>query len=215
MSLSLLFLGGGKDANRFRAPGPTHHARWMAKAIYALKIYLFRNQFHLTTREARNIEDLALFVSLVYVKYWNEAPLGIRAPYNDIHLLGVLKSYPNKKISEKTYTAFARHLRFLSEHLVAFAFFDDSVATKTGKEMMVKNLYRPKIPDCPRRIDVTRAKNDLSLDNFVTERTSVFFDILVAEGKSKSEEFLKVPPQDWPSNPVFQKFRKRFPNESC
>lgn len=43
--LSLIFLGGHTGVPpTFRAPGPTHHARWMSKAIYALKIFLFQDQ---------------------------------------------------------------------------------------------------------------------------------------------------------------------------
>lgn len=45
LELVIIFLGGklSKDI-LFRPPGPVHHARWMAKAIYSLKIYLFRNE---------------------------------------------------------------------------------------------------------------------------------------------------------------------------
>jgi len=46
LRLCLIFLGGGSDGTdiQFRAPGAMHHARWMAKAIYALKIVLFQDQ---------------------------------------------------------------------------------------------------------------------------------------------------------------------------
>ena len=55
LHLSFLFLGGQKGSQSFRAPGPTHHARWMGKGIYALKIYLFKAQFKLTARESKSI----------------------------------------------------------------------------------------------------------------------------------------------------------------
>lgn len=154
LRLSLIFLGGGSGDEKFHAPGPTHHARWMAKGIYALKLYLFREQFKLTKRESKNIKDLALFVSLVYIKYWNEAPLGIQAPQNDIKLLCVLKTYPNRTIGTKALSAFANHLWFLSECMVAFALFDDHVDTET-KQNMVNNLQHPQFPDNPRRFKIT------------------------------------------------------------
>lgn len=122
LHLSLLFLGAQYPGKAIRAPGPTHHARWMGKAIYALKLFLFRTQFQMTARQLSNVTDLALFVSLVYVRYWNEAPVGIRAPYNDVELLSVLTIYPNKPVADKAHAAISRHLWFLSEHLVAFAF---------------------------------------------------------------------------------------------
>ncbi|KAG0711831.1 hypothetical protein GWK47_019771 [Chionoecetes opilio] len=50
--LSYLFLGEDlRKDYRFRAPGAFHQARWMAKGIYALKIFLFRGQVKLTAHE--------------------------------------------------------------------------------------------------------------------------------------------------------------------
>jgi len=93
----------------------------MAKAIYAMKIFLFKTQFKLTARECKNVTDLTLFVSLVYVNQWNEAPRRIRAPLNGIKVLSVLKIYPNQAVASKAHAAFSMHLWFLSEHLVVIA----------------------------------------------------------------------------------------------
>lgn len=46
--LIILFLGGTKYGDKIisvKKPGAVHRARWMAKIIYAIKIYLFRKQF--------------------------------------------------------------------------------------------------------------------------------------------------------------------------
>ena len=51
-----VFLGSSSSVNvKFRPPGPIHHARWMAKAIYCLKIFIFREQFKLTVREMSSV----------------------------------------------------------------------------------------------------------------------------------------------------------------
>ena len=42
LKLVLIFTGD-KDVVNFKAPGAMHHARCMAKAIYFIKIYLFRD----------------------------------------------------------------------------------------------------------------------------------------------------------------------------
>lgn len=73
----------------------------MGKGIYALIVCFFLNQFRLIPREANNMENLALFVSLVCVKYWNETAIGIRTPYNDIEHLSLLKIYPDVTIGKK------------------------------------------------------------------------------------------------------------------
>ena len=153
LKLSLFFLGGGRKVESFRAPGPIHHARWMGKGIYVLKIFLFRSQFHMTTREVSNVTNLALFISLVYIRYWNEAPLAIRAPYNNVEFLARLKAFPfpNQSMARKSISAFSNHLWFLSEHLCALAFFDDRVSSET-REQMVRNLQRSALPGAPWRL---------------------------------------------------------------
>ena len=52
IKLCLIFLGKVPSGDVcFRIPGAFHHARWMAKAIYSLKIFIFREQFHMTEDE--------------------------------------------------------------------------------------------------------------------------------------------------------------------
>ncbi|KAG7164292.1 hypothetical protein Hamer_G003445, partial [Homarus americanus] len=52
--LSYTFLGEiPKGGVKIRAPGDFYQARWMKKAIYALKNFLFREQFTLTAHEMR------------------------------------------------------------------------------------------------------------------------------------------------------------------
>src|SRR6218665_2005246 len=59
LQLSLVFLGGWSgDPPRFRALGAYHQARWMAKAIYILKIALFSQQLQLTRSEKRGVQRL-------------------------------------------------------------------------------------------------------------------------------------------------------------
>ena len=46
LQLVLIFIGEiPPNGVRFRSPGAMHHARWMAKALYFLKILLFKQQF--------------------------------------------------------------------------------------------------------------------------------------------------------------------------
>ena len=59
MDLCLLILGKLPDQEEknyyFKIPGAYHMARWMAKVIYCFKIYLFREEFKLTTKEEKNL----------------------------------------------------------------------------------------------------------------------------------------------------------------
>lgn len=88
LELVVMFLGGNlPTGNRFRALGPIHHARWMAKAIYSLKIFLFRDQFHMTSHEESGLKNICIFIVLMYQKSWFTASNAIEAPRNDLELL--------------------------------------------------------------------------------------------------------------------------------
>ncbi|KAJ8400582.1 hypothetical protein AAFF_G00393510 [Aldrovandia affinis] len=65
-------------------------------------------------------------------------------------------------VVSKASMAFCRHLWFLSEHLIARAFFDDRVTMET-KEKMVGNLQCPRLPGPPRRLEITDEVEHLKL----------------------------------------------------
>jgi hypothetical protein len=104
------------------APGAIHHASWIAKALYVLKIYLFRDQFHLTAYENRDIHDVCVFIVGLYVKVWFTAPDAISAPRNDLDFLQNLKAYEdiNSAISKAAVTNFSEYLWYLSEEFPSY-----------------------------------------------------------------------------------------------
>ena len=141
--LSYIFLGGdiGMTFN-MRAPGAFHQARWMLKGIYALKIFLFRSQFRLTFHELRAMEQVSLFIALLYAILWNEAMVHSHAPYNDLLFMRALyRRIPNERVAEVPLKAFKCHLWYLSEDLVPLSLFDERV-TKEEKASMVQNMKR-------------------------------------------------------------------------
>ena len=103
IQLSLVYLGGyDLDLPRFRAPKAYHQARWMAKAIYVLKIALFSQQLELTRSETEGVPRLARFVSLIYVRFWHEASISTFAPKNDLEFLHILQVYGQRGCNEST-----------------------------------------------------------------------------------------------------------------
>lgn len=57
----------------FRAPGPMHNARWMSKAIYAFKVWLFRGQCLLNDSEVSGQLEVCFFIVSAYVEAWYSA----------------------------------------------------------------------------------------------------------------------------------------------
>ncbi|KAK2721327.1 hypothetical protein QYM36_003567 [Artemia franciscana] len=96
LELVLIFLGATPARGvRFMSPGAMHHARWMSKVIYSLKIWMFKAQFRLTLTEERGLHDVCVFAVRVYLKAWISAPLASGAPYSDLLLLKSLLEVQN------------------------------------------------------------------------------------------------------------------------
>jgi hypothetical protein len=68
LELGVIFLGGTPTRGIFfRYPGAMHHARCMSKAIYFLKIFIFRKQFKFKKKLRRfNSFNLYFSYSIVY-----------------------------------------------------------------------------------------------------------------------------------------------------
>ena len=111
VELTIMFLGGSKldsKAFTFKSPGAFHHARWMAKVIYTLKIALFQKQLAKIGFESLDVLDkitsLASFLALFYVKSWCNASLTTDAPVNDLELWNQFETI--KKSDPRTIKSF-------------------------------------------------------------------------------------------------------------
>ena len=141
MELTAVILGHPQSKVHWKAPGPVHHARWMAKLIYAMKIYLFHNQkdiFQLTQTEEAQIKRFVTFGALLYTSAWIQAPLPTEAPLNDLNLWLDLKQYEviDAELSKCTRQVLERHLWYLSDELVGLAVFSDRVPDSDKKEIV-------------------------------------------------------------------------------
>ena len=70
-----------------------------------LKPFMASNSFFFNTSslsllKKRSVKELALFVRLVYIRYWHEALLSDKASLNDLLFLDELVKYPNVTIAK-------------------------------------------------------------------------------------------------------------------
>ena len=127
---------------KFYNLGWFHHARWMSKVIYSLKIYIFRDIFELDD-EIKKLLDICLFIVFIYVPFWFEAPLAVLAPNQDLRFLKAVYQYKtiDKQISEAVLHKFKNHLWYLNSETGALSFFDQNISSST-KRKMIKALER-------------------------------------------------------------------------
>ena len=98
------------DANvNFMRPGAIHHARWMAKTIYAIKLVLLEQQITDLPRgtvtaahQVSKLRDFVDFLTHVYCTWWLTSNSVTRAAWNDLALIKALHKYMcvNKPIAE-------------------------------------------------------------------------------------------------------------------
>ena len=149
-----------------KAPGARHHARWMSKVIYAIKIAMFQDQLKCDISESllTKIVDLARFLCLYYVKPWSRASLPFQAPIEDLILYKTMvtnakkhKSESLRQLSQAVPSKFENHFWYLTERLVVLALF--STASVHEKQDMAKAIKK--------------YQNDTSFDHSVQKMPTV------------------------------------------
>jgi len=180
IELSLIYLGSTPSRGiHFQMPGAIHQARWMAKVLYVLKIWLFREQFELTRKEQNGICELAAFAVVVYLRAWMTALLAVEAPFNDFQLVQSLLTYPKPKISSVTSKKLSRHLWYLSEELVTLLLFDSWVTADTKKLMLTAlQVPAPEHPSKRPRADSSVFLPQIGLEQFCTSNSKTIFRLL-------------------------------------
>lgn len=204
--LVLKFLGE-QTGKPFKVPGATNNARWMARGIYALKTYLFRQHLQLEPNFLNSLERFCMFVALIYAKHWNRSPIAVDAPFNDLKLMKELHAYGriDAEIARVALGVHKRHLWYLSDELVVLSLFSDKVSTD-DKSTMAILMLRVTTHRTENSIKHTTEIDDIQnaeLHNFLSARSFFFFEHL-----GLSTEFLDVDPNDWNDIESFRQAEK-------
>ena len=215
LELTVIFLNGTPPRGiSFRTPGPIHHARWMSKALYYLKVFIFRQEFNLNKREYQSIIDTCIFIVRLYVKTWFNAPKAYFAPRQDLQFLRDLYEYRkvNEKISEVTLKKFVNHLWYLTSETVALAFFDDGISDDTKNKMAqaLRNIENANINEDENyesmkkrlKLKFSEVPNILSknIEEFISSETQNFFKRF-----NINFSFIESPPNLWQNNLEYKK----------
>lgn len=117
----------------------------MAKAIYALKLYLSQDQFKMTGQELKGVTEICFFIALACTKAWCRVPRPEQAPSVDLEFLQDINTLQEGviiSVAKEAQTAMKRHLWYLFETLVGLAFFDKEL-DEEEKGRMQDNLSKP------------------------------------------------------------------------
>ena len=210
LMLVVVSLGGKISSFRFRLPGPDHHARWMSKGIYVIKIYLLSNVFKLSEVELSNIRRIFIFTLVIYAKAWFTTPLSTSAPRNDLSFHYNVLRYREvePRVAFRVLQSIHNHQWYTTGQLVILALADSQLEADE-KEEMAKVLHsiprvpimmgRPKFPVLDwRNMELARP----SLSSLVTSSSWLLFDILDLSGP---QDWLQLPSNMWT---MFSEYRK-------
>ena len=197
-----VFLGGELPRRlHIRKPGADHHARFMAKAIYFLKIYLLSKSFFMTVEEKHIVDRMALFIGLFYGKYLLESSLIPCAPANDLqfYISMVKLKAIDEDIASSVIKSIKRHLDYLTEENVIFSLFDENLSPEDRSNIAkilfvtprpeVFSLGKPKLP----QIDFNK-DDEPHLSLFVGSKSWLLFNKL---GLFEKQEWLNLPCDYW------------------
>ena len=221
LKLTIICLGGEVEGFRFMIPGADHHARFMSKCLYFLKIKMLFKSFKVSDDEKLEVDGICTFILIFYVKAWLQSPLPTAAARNDLSFMFKMMRY--RQVVKPT-TAMAvmqscfRHLWYLVPQTVVFALFDQGLSDQQ-KEAMGKKLHgldRTKIEaGKPAFPFVDLSGNEMHempcMSSFVTPDSWLLFDIL---GLTEDQDWLTVPAAHWENFSQFRKLKEFAENVS-
>lgn len=202
--LCLKFLGI-RTKKTFMVPGAISKSRWMAKAIYVIKTYLFRDELSLEEDFENNLLELALFVSLIYCKHWNRCMNATDAAINDLALITELQRYSdyNQTITDAVFNSFRNHLWYLGEELVILALFSENVSDNEKNRMRLKICSREYPPRSENYLRLKNYVDGIELAELVTERSLFMLSILGLD-----TSFLEERAESWKHSNNYKKAEK-------
>ena len=116
-----------------RKPAGLHRARWMAKAIYSMKIELLLRGneavIKLTASELRSIHRFNRFVVCVYFQSWFTSRIVEDAPVNDVQLIQRLNAYDDQVLRDCGLNMMKRHSWYISQELATLALFSHRLSS--------------------------------------------------------------------------------------
>ena len=209
LRLTIVTLGGVVPGFQFLQPGPDHHARWMSKCLYYLKMKLLSNVFNMSEKEKSEEEEISQFIVILYLKAWFMSPLPTAAARNDLQFMVNMSRYrlvTKPRIAMDLLQSCSRHLWYLVPQTVVLALADPDLSSYQ-KEGMARKLYslerneietgKPTFPY------IALSGSDIpDMSSFVTSASWLSFDIL---NQTESQDWLTIPSNLWQN---FSKFRK-------
>ena len=214
--LSVVFLGETVEGFKFQRPGAIHHARFMAKSLYYLKMALLLPQtalFH--QKEIREINVMAEFIAIFHCKWWFLSPLPTAAPSEDLISITVMRQYEkiNPEVAVPCLQSIYRHLEYLTQELVVLSLSHDHLpdAVRKGIAAALHETVRtrdlPSGKPKPPKLETMQLQGGIDcLKDFVGENSWTIPNLLNLTDDDMV--WLQLEVHQWPLLPGYRKFER-------
>ena len=196
-------------ARGIRAPGALHHARFLSKGLYILKIVMLADVTPhglLTPNMLAGLDRMAQFAAIFYAPWFLQARLAPPAPRLDLQLWQDMCEYHiiDDTVAGEVKRSILRHLWYLSEPLVIFELFDEQLDGRTRAAIAASldatprpAVFLPGKPVFP--VNTLLQVNNLTLDYLEGPLSWLVFHLLDKEGR-----WLTLPPDTWNDNEEYR-----------
>ena len=190
LQLMVKALGGHVKDFRFRLPGADHHARWMSKGIYLLKMWLLSRVFELSEEEEGQVARIVKFILVLYARPWLQAPLSASAARNDLtfHLNVLHYREEEPALAFQLLSTIRRHQWYLTAQWVTLALADEGLPEEEREELArsIHSMPREEIatgkPDYPTLDWSGEVLVRPRVSSLVTKNSWLVFDLLQLQG---------------------------------
>lgn len=204
-------------------PGAFHHARFMSKAIYYLKMFMLSPQLLqldlITNVESNAIERMSTFVILLYGQYFLQTALTTAAPRLDLGFWRNAKRYScvDLAISDEVVKSVHRQMFYLTEEMVMLALCDKDTDNSEKKDLVQALLrqdrpqqFAPQKPKFKVELLLNKNHDEPKLTDFVGPRSWLIFDIFDVDVL-----WMQYPPSDWDQQPEYQRLHRLLNGLIC
>ena len=191
-----------------RHPGAFHQARFLAKALYLIKISMMADILPddvLPADKRNNVDRMAKFIVIFHAKYFLQAFLPVAAPRLDLQYWKDMIEYSryDDEVSREVQISLLRHLSYLTEELSVFSIFDCDLGYDCRSDIATTLLSYPKPPFFPTGKptfpDKDMLSNDPEIKSFIGPRSWLLFDLL----RMEDPRWLHLPAKEWESDEQF------------
>ncbi|KAG0699479.1 hypothetical protein GWK47_002954 [Chionoecetes opilio] len=124
--LTLIVLGDTPPRGiHWSRPGAIHQARWMARNLYSMKMFMFAEQLEYDEETVVKLERLNLFLGLFYTPMWMSSTLAADAPANYLQFMKDMMKFKrtDPEIAQAVLQKLENHKWYLTQEVVPFALF--------------------------------------------------------------------------------------------